>query len=168
MRSVSSFPPRAPIAALIVLLLSIPLAVGILSVWKYFATAGEAFYLKGYVKSTVLSYVPARHPSPHLFAIDKGRTAMLFPSAFRQSLRTIVYGGRSVGDVLRVPFYVWAGITLLALMLAVVHDVKIRRQLIDKGVQLNGRRKLAPREFNRRTDRDGWQLATDTPCPPSN
>jgi hypothetical protein len=178
-----NFPTRAPVGMLLGCFFGLFSVVPIFAVWHRFEPPLERFYLPQYLGSTlaqtpvgtVVSFFHSRQkrrlyfvllqngrPVTRAMGIHSARPVSVrfvetTPLIFSAWLRTQIYGGHSVLELLRPPILVWAGLFLGLFLCGLVWDFQ-RRKRAREGVPLRGPELLSRRDFNRVTKGDGFTL----------
>jgi hypothetical protein len=178
-----NFPTRAPVGMLLGTIFGLFSIVPIFAVWQRVEPPLERSYLPQYLGSTlaqtpigtVLSFFHSRQkvrtyfvllqngrPVTSAIRIDPARplTARPIettPRIFGSWLRTQIYGGHTVAELLRTPPLFWASIALSLFLGGLVWDFR-RRRRAREGVPLRGPELLSRRDFNRVTQGDGFTL----------
>jgi hypothetical protein len=138
-------PTRAPILALLGLVMGLLFSTGIVWTWRHFyATPQQLHFLKIYARSSLafprvqeyeLSRVKRRYPAKEIHAY----------------LDNTVYDH---GEVLKWPALACGTVLVLSIGIGAVLDRR-RRALLRRGLQVGGRRIVTLKEFNRKA-RQGW------------
>jgi hypothetical protein len=178
-----NFPTRAPVGMLLGTTCGLFSIVPIFVVWHHFQPPLERFYLPQYLGSTlaqtpvgtVLSFLHSRQktrtyfvllqngrPVTRAIRIDVARPVSVrsvetTPRIFGVWLRTQIYGGRSLPELLPSPLLLWATFALCFLFCGFMWDFR-RRKRAREGVPLRGPELLSRRDFNRVTKGDGFIL----------
>ena len=157
--------------------------VPIFAAWHRFEPPLERFYLPQYLGSTlaqtpvgtVLWFFHSRQKTRTYFVLlQNGRpvtraihidpatpVSVRFikttPRIFGSWLRTQIYRGNNVAELLRAPILLWASLALILVLCGLVWDFHRRKQARE-GVPLRGPELLSRRDFNRVTQGDGFTL----------
>jgi hypothetical protein len=79
------------------------------------------------------------------------------PGDFHTWLRTRIYAGREVRQLLATPLTAWCGVCILSLGLGIIVDFR-RRKRAREGMKLRGGDLMSVKQFNRATKGDGFAL----------
>ena len=165
-----TFPSRVPIGIVLACALSVALAPAVYKLWLHFQGPLEVFYLGSYAKANVLpNHSLLGRPLTHRFYVVtvngqdatpatlpttmttvSGRFVDVQPVLFAQWLKSVIYGGRDIGDILAVPFLAYISVCVVLLIVGATLDYR-RRQRAREGEQLRGPETMTIDQFNRTT-----------------
>jgi hypothetical protein len=178
-----NFPTRAPVGMLLGCFFGLSSVGPIFAVWHRFEPPLERFYWPQYLGSTLaqtpvgtlVSFFHSRQktrtyfvllqsgrPVTRAMGIDPARPLAVrpvetVPRIFSTWLRTQVYGGHTLAELLRPPLLLWTAFLLCLFLCGLVWDFRRRKQARE-GVPLRGPELLSRRDFNRVTKGDGFTL----------
>jgi hypothetical protein len=179
--SASPLRKPAPVGILCVLLLSALVAFVSLQTWRHFAPALQAYYVSVYARESLLPHLAlgkAAHQPKRYFAVYNGaalatdetptieparisvRPLFAQPQQFTGWLRTAIYHGRTIPEILRIPVIASATCLLIFLFVGVTFDAQ-RLQAFRRGRKLRGPDLLSSQQFNRRIQGDGLTFQFD-------
>jgi hypothetical protein len=178
----SNFPTRAPIGLLLGAVLSFFLVIPIVAVWHFCQVPVQKFYfgeyLASYLSQTPVGTIAAffKHSRRHEYYVLVQNSHLLStnrPEAgsaisvrvihtntardFHTWLRTAVYDGREVPQLLATPLAAWGVAAAFVFGLGAVLDF-YRRKRAREGIQLRGGDLMTVEQFNRATRGDGFAL----------
>jgi hypothetical protein len=178
-----NFPTRAPVGMLLGTVLGLFSVIPIFAVWHHFQPPLERFYLPQYLGSTlaqtpfgmVVSFFHSRRKTRTYFVLLQNgrpvngtigidparllsaRSVETTPRIFGSWLRTQIYGGHRVLELLRTPLLLWTVFALSLFLGGLVSDFR-RRKRAREGVPMRGPELLSRGNFNRVTKGDGFTL----------
>jgi|SRR5581483_4040008 len=176
------FPTRIPVGFLLGACLTLAAAPLTYRAWRHFQSPLESFYVGTYLKASVLpsKTLLSRRPVLHRFYIVtvnghdatpatlpstiaglSGRFVDVQPSVFAQWLRAAIYHGETPGDLIAVPFIVWASVAAILLVAGAAFDFR-RRRRAREGEQLRGPESMTVAQFNRTIPRKEKGFALHT------
>ena len=118
---------------------------------------GKTLVPDGRIIPLALSPAARQHGNDLLF---RGPVRSYVDARLNVYLKVVLYGGKDLSAILKIPMLWGAGVFLVLLPFAVTKDVK-RQKSLRYGRRLKGPERLTPQEFNQTVKGDGIGFKTD-------